>query len=1552
MGEAKNTDTGGRCDLTELSTGSIKSLSHKELSGDERFRAAAQISATLFQNPSSKAEASSWIPCVVRDGYVRSLVEVLQHILCSADCAESARTDRRLWRLLARVLESESLDGDSLNKKLTMAARLGILHWSSEGDAEAVDGFAEDLLAVFETIHARFTLSHFDRAEKWVELLEACISSTLAFPRGSHSKHLIGFLASQCILLQREEKPWFTPILAKLLFPALECIHASGNELESVENSLKTFLGSALFNPVYLEDFKKFAAGQMGGENPQWRSIGGRKTDKSNAGLFFKKLQTEIHGVGKTKVAVLQGLPWMLDHLCKQLRAKEMPSAEQDLPNLGFSFFATFVAIALPSSSSNDTVGKKRKASEPDSWVHNISAMEGLLSVVIETGAYRPTDTSAPLQMSVLQTLLDTVMAGVGPCLTSKRRKTGEGPVWDGLTAAVSGVVKKLLKMEHRVVHPHLEQILDLAFMESQQCDSGSDEEMAGGGDMLGLLITAYSEVRQLDILLASVLNRLNEGEWGSGKTTVAISGEALRILSECVWNAPPMQNSDLLKCALGDFSRCKKDMGGNAVRCMSEIVVCILQSMKVTLSEAAPIAAAIKASMHGEVACSSAAETLTEFPLKNDGIKGSWLVLAMLQVCGSCSRLYQSCALMDPAITPPLLEEYTNMDALNGRLLFRIVEEVKKQHVGQHASLTRGNAMAWQRTALECLMQKLHALSSVHMKEKYLPSDISPPSNAMSNGTISPARESPEGLTNAILDCIPLESYDQIYGGIVASPPSQASRESEMLASSWVDLCDSFLLWSPHASKEQLMCVLKKVILIGSHSSGKSDSERNAMENATWRLLSDPDTFVSECIVEGLVQAVGEVVYSLLGGGLSGFSQTKATPDPGNPKEFFKMLSNKSSISQWMEGLNSQGGLGGGAYSVVGNGRKGSQENGLNRLAEVFQLASRFPCESMGKGLKLGLSIGLGTAVFLLRENWSPMESTFTKCCAGVLRWIALVCVETSLKKPQLNFLIALTGAVMQMGVTGGNDQHFSDMLKSLGSLGLANCDQLEMEDLDTLGNECVRFGVQVGVVRGHLQRLRRPGDEVFRKSVKKSMKPVEKRCVAEFERFLLLRNDGEGQPKTLVSWCFGSLCHSVAGLLRLHRVNSKRSSLPSSKLPPSIAKVYDLLATILDSLSQERLSKMPTYSLVGLVDLLSVIGSCLGSFDPLPGVDAWVGLVRFHARILMSLPKPLPLDPTLQSSSLTDSNPTILVDGENSEVSELRQAIIQSVVSLAHAVSRCEWTMYDSMIRKVLQALGDGKNCPDLYAWSQILNAGLTAGQPRSKLRRKCVGVVMDVVSCISTSSRYESMDRGLRSSSVCCLLRAIVVLSRSVDRHDARSFILSSCRIGALLFGWREVRADVACGPGIFIECCSILNCLASKQTAQFIHVCIAGLLSSFRALLRTLVDWLDSGISQPVLVQCADSVGTAAARLAKVRGKLDSFGLDLVMEFVEAIAKIKRLESVQGVGVVARLTETAMEVYSATNRLKRKHLFAMVDSEESRFVMDGLKIEDSKRKKIRV
>lgn len=1134
----------------------IKRLSHKELSLDDRYKAAAEVTAILIpdshgspnipQDPGINADT----PDVVKKGYLRSLGEMLQHVL---QVVEDSRRDPRFWRLLDVVISAEGIDKSVLDKKLPSTARNELQDCLEKGDFTCAENLAEGLAAVFGTIHRRFTLGVFTSVGKWVELLEVCFSLLKSSEDPADSllvnvKSLLELLLTALVGVVKEEKAWFSIVVNHLLVPALEWMMVRGRGNDP-KDPTRNFLQEVLFRECNAKKFAKFFMQRVHGNESDWRDLDLDKEVKRIRNpvlLFFKAINStilcdDIYSrvddmalLQNARSAVLTALPWMFQCVCNLLDYTQQNKEQEGQSDLRFRCFIAFLALILPppSDRTTDMSMKKRKACNAIEvpW-ERLQTVGKLLEACSASGAYNPTQTNSVYQMSIIQRVMEETMEAWERKKYTKCRKTSFERKRSDLRApiaenAVACVIKAILFLEHRVTLEHTDAILEIAFVKPEKL--GKTSPNAHGADILIQLIRVYKDIRQLDTLLETVLKCVQAYTYK--ECSKVLNGSFLAQLQTSIRCAPPMQRKELVRIGFKHMARCAESLNNDSILATAELVCSVLQATILTVSEAAGVASVCASGLQKVLQCTIVEGCSMELPLKGSAA----LTVAILRVTCSTISLHRKCEMIDPDISPLDEVSIKHGSQRNYRWqqcsLGARVDEFVSKCVSPSSLYSEWAAgcnfdleNAWRKGCMECLLQRIAVVYTAWHKHSIAP-PMSEVDKTAHNGiqsqeladTVRPShpslKQSLQALTKCLFTYIPLDWYghtdtQHIPQHVLGTEPLFSSDKGTVSNTCWIDLCASFSMWAPQTESTTLTGFLKRLIDLVGGSYRKKKPAQHPVEAASWELFVRLDSFTDDSVQCKLIECLGASVQDLLQD-LSAHSETSR----------FKKISRQNFFGG--KDISSVP-----LQLVLKQATKNAQDccsqkkdKGASpdvklacRLENFLSLGAGLPWESFSSQANKGVLIGLGGCATILMMS-REVRMSFLPCSTALIVWVAHASVSGNLDQDQIAFMVSFAADIVQLSATAGpmHEGHVIQVLDCMGLLGMSHKAPFTLIPMVVKGTDpstslkhvaCVWDALAVGICRWAVQKDKKRTESSDRKLLVASILPLEQSCAQRLQ-------------------------------------------------------------------------------------------------------------------------------------------------------------------------------------------------------------------------------------------------------------------------------------------------------------------------------------------------------------------------------------------------------------------------------------------------------------------
>lgn len=271
--------------------------------------------------------------------------------------------------------------------------------------------------------------------------------------------------------------------------------------------------------------------------------------------------------------------------------------------------------------------------------------MADLVATLKSSHIYRPTEDVGGANRAVLQEVTTATVA------LAERTLGGAGQA--GVVADALAVIQAVLAVEHRAIQQHLPSLWPLLW-------SGAAGEAAAPGASVPTavacsLVAAYAELRQLGLLLESLVAALHAETGTRGAAAQAAAGVLcspafLGQLSSAVAQLPSGQVASIPGLvAAGVPALVALDASSALVPILAQLYCCCLSSLCVDLTTASAVAVACRALL---AALASPLLQLLGQAAKGSGpcIAGRMLP-ALLQLYNSCLRVHAHCASLHPEV-------------------------------------------------------------------------------------------------------------------------------------------------------------------------------------------------------------------------------------------------------------------------------------------------------------------------------------------------------------------------------------------------------------------------------------------------------------------------------------------------------------------------------------------------------------------------------------------------------------------------------------------------------------------------------------------------------------------------------------------------------------------------------------------------------------------------------------------------------------------------------------------------------------------------------------
>lgn len=1135
----------------------IKRLSHRELALDDRYTAAAEVTAILLPGSLGGPDGQEHLginadtPDLVWRGYLRSLGEMLQHVL---QVIKEAREDPRFWRLLDVVISAEGVDESVLDMKLPSTAKDELQDCLEKGDFGRADALSGGLTDVFGTIHKRFTLGVFTSAGKWVEFLGACFALLKTSERStelqlSNVKNLLQLLLTGLVRVVREDKAWFTLVVNHLLVSALEWMMTSpgGND---PKDPTRVFLEGVLFRKSYAEKFSKFFVQQVNTKEDSWRDLDldkDVKKIKNPALLILKVLKRAISCDGvhsrvddiaqlwNARSAVLKEVPWIFQNVCNLLEDIKPGNGQGSQSDLRFKCFVAFLALVLPSPNTytTGTNSKKRKAcSVKDVPWENLQTVGKLLQICSTSGVYNPLHENSVHQISILRKVMEEAMEAWERKKSTKCQKAASfarkryNPRAPLAEDAIACVVKGILPLEHRVTLEYVNTVIEIAFLEHNEQVRSS--MTAHGSDILTQLTRVYKDTRQLDVLLEILLKHARL--YSYKECIKALNRSFLAQMHAGVSCAPPMQRKELIKIGFQHLALCLETLKDSRVLVMAEIVCIIMGAVEVTVSEADSVAAICAHGLQEVLLRTIGEGHSTDLPLKGSAA----LTLAVLKIYCSTVNLHRKCEMIDPNLgslhgfsikhSPQCHSNWKEIDL--GRALDEFICKCIS-HPSLQIECKKGCDSelenAWRKVCMECLLQQIAVTYTAWHKHGATP-PLSKVDKTACNGIESkdvadggkPSHvsllQNLQVMTKSLFSCIPFEWYLQIdiectLQDTLGTEPLLSSTKETISIACWIDLCASFPMWVSQAEGTTLTAFFGVLIKFVVGSYRKEKSTLHMVEAASWEVFTHLDSFTDHSVQCKLIECLGDCIKDLLHE-LSAHSGTNrfkkiSWQDFFGAKEV-SPVPLQLVLKQATENAKDSGRL-------RGNRDATPDVKFICRLKDAFDLGAGLPWECFSSQAKKGTLIGLGACAAILMES-VEVRMSLLACSTGLIVWIAHASVSGVLDEDQIAFMVCFSADIVQLATAAGSthEEHVIQVLECMGFLGMSHKVPLDLIPMVLKGSDpstslkhvaCVWDAVATGICRWAAQKHRKKIESSCRKLVADSLCPLEHSCAQRLQ-------------------------------------------------------------------------------------------------------------------------------------------------------------------------------------------------------------------------------------------------------------------------------------------------------------------------------------------------------------------------------------------------------------------------------------------------------------------
>lgn len=261
---------------------------------------------------------------------------------------------------------------------------------------------------------------------------------------------------------------------------------------------------------------------------------------------------------------------------------------------------------------------------------------------------YRPTQDPAGHQRALLQQLADAALQ-----LAQARQQAACGKgAGVGVLPAALGVLQGILAVEHRVIQQQLPALWPLLLW-SPAAASGSGGSGGVAAAVACSLVAAFAELRQLEVLLASLAEALQQPPVGSEASAAAEavlhSRSVQAALATAVRQLPSGQVPMLLRLAAGAAPQLGNGSGGSLLA--ADLYCACLASLQVDLTTAMSAAAAAAALVSALSPLLLPLLSATAGGGKADK-KQAALLAALLRLYSRALALHARCAALHPEVS------------------------------------------------------------------------------------------------------------------------------------------------------------------------------------------------------------------------------------------------------------------------------------------------------------------------------------------------------------------------------------------------------------------------------------------------------------------------------------------------------------------------------------------------------------------------------------------------------------------------------------------------------------------------------------------------------------------------------------------------------------------------------------------------------------------------------------------------------------------------------------------------------------------------------------
>ena len=275
-------------------------------------------------------------------------------------------------------------------------------------------------------------------------------------------------------------------------------------------------------------------------------------------------------------------------------------------------------------------------------------AVADLVATLKSSHVYRPTEDVGGANRAVLQQVATATVA-------LAERELGGADSRAGVVADALAVVQAVLAVEHRAIQQHLPSLWPLLWSGAGGEEAAAAPDRSVPTAVACSLVAAYAELRQLGLLLESLVAALHTEAGARGAAAQAAAGVLcspafLGQLSAAVAQLPSGQVASIPGLvAAGVPALVALDASSALVLVLSRLYCCCLSSMRVDLTTAPAVAGACRALL--------AALASPLLLLLGQAVKGSapciagHMLPALLQLYSSCLRIHAQCANLHPEV-------------------------------------------------------------------------------------------------------------------------------------------------------------------------------------------------------------------------------------------------------------------------------------------------------------------------------------------------------------------------------------------------------------------------------------------------------------------------------------------------------------------------------------------------------------------------------------------------------------------------------------------------------------------------------------------------------------------------------------------------------------------------------------------------------------------------------------------------------------------------------------------------------------------------------------